>query len=474
MWAKRCAAQGRGDGHVVTAAFVAQAGCAAGPFFACLDVGLTPMRIWYDISVDGAEAQAADLAAEVQSSQMWQKEQAAMVGHTPCSDGALGHNGGNSLLDVYLVSTVDFAFDGRSTSLALPGNEAAGVAVAQAEDSCGAIAFLALGSGQSVVDLKTTLAHELFHAFEFSFKEARQSSHHWWLEATAVWAEDLVYPAENTERQWLLGYWANVDGPAGPLDTYVFAQPPQYAAYIWPFYLRQKVGSTNGSAIGNLWLASELSAPLVEISKLDGWADKFKEFALWNWNVDDPDLKKYRDNGDDGKEFNPAQLYQLTACMTDNVCARQTGGSQWSVLSNGTKTVPINIDYASVNYLAARPDIDVEKLTFDLSAIRGNPGIGLQALLYIGDADSPSDVKVEDWSELEKREICLNDEDVQKVVLVVTNSNIKPTSEYAGLCQRRGAIDWLLRLARHDDRDDDVEQARGRRIVNNHLRRPVG
>ena len=76
-----------------------------------------------------------------------------------------------------------------------------------------------------------------------------------------------------------------------------------------------------------------------------------------------------------------------------------------------------------MSYLAGRPDIDVEKLTFDLSGVRGSAGIGLQAVLWIGDPDSPSEIKIEDWSELAKREICLNDEDVQKIVLVVSNSN---------------------------------------------------
>jgi Family of unknown function (DUF6055) len=429
VWAKRLAAQGDVSGLAVAAAYVAQAeaDCTAGPFFACVDAVNTPIRVWYDISASGAAEEAAALAAEVDSSHMWTKEQTAMVGHTPCSD---GQKGGNSRLDLYLVSTLTFAFDGRRTGLALPPeghqpNKALGVTVPESDDACGTIAFIVLAAGQSTRTrggLKATVAHELFHAFQFSFKNALQSwDHGWWLEATATWAEDLVYPIENSEQVYLLGYWAGVSGPEGPIDTYLYGRDPQYAAYILPFYLHQKFGSTNGSVIGQIWQASETQDPLEVIAKLDGWPDKFKEFALWNWNRDDPKLSAYLDNK---SSIDTNVLYQLSACMSQaDKCEKRADESYWSVLANGTHTFPVTIKYASVSYLAGRPDTDVEKLTFDLSGVRGQQGIGVQALLWIGDPDSPSELKIEDWSELAKREICINEEDVKKIVLVVSNSN---------------------------------------------------
>src|SRR6185369_4372114 len=55
------------------------------------------------------------------------------------------------------------------------------------------------------------------------------------------------------------------------------------------------------------------------------------------------------------------------------------------------------------------------------------PGIGVQALLWIGDASNPSEIKVEDWSDLAKRDICVKADDVRKIVLIVSNSNVGGT-----------------------------------------------
>jgi hypothetical protein len=442
IWGKRLAPASQVNQVTLAAAYVAQAeaDCTAGPYFACVDAVNTPIRVWYDISGEGAAEQAAALAAEIDASHMWTKEQTAMVGHTPCSD---GQRGGNSRLDFYLVSTAKFAFDGRKADIELPPDpdqpeekpvKADGVAVPESEDACGTIAYIVVDAAQAASELKITAAHELFHAFQFSFKNARKWDHGWWLEATATWAEDLVYPADNSERRRLKGYWAAVSGPEGPVDTYIYGQPPQYAAYILPFYLRQQLASANGAVIGQIWQAAETQDPLEVIAKLEAWPDKFKEFALWNWNRDDPKLSAYRDNG---SGIDPAVLYQLSACMSQaDVCERRADESYWSVLANGTHTFPLSIRYASVNYLAGRPDLDVEKLTFDLSGVRGNQGIGLQAIIWIGDADNPSELKIEDWSELAKREFCMNEEDVERIVLVVSNSNT--AQQFDGLVNVEG------------------------------------
>jgi hypothetical protein len=434
-WATRSAARGPVAEPIVAAAYVAEVDCTVGPYFACVDAGNTPVRVWYDISQGGAKEQAVALAAEIDRVHMWTTEQIAMLGHTPCSDGNLLHNGGNNLLDIYVVSKPDFAFDGRKATLNLeedpkkPPRFADGLTVPEAPDSaCGEISFIVLNGHNSADKLKIAAAHELFHAFQYSFKNALQSDHYWWLEATATWAEDLVYAADppGYEQAYLNGYWAGVSGPEGPLDTFKKNATPQYAAYLWPFYLRQKLGSTNGSVIGQLWQASESDDPLDAIAKLAGWPDKWKEFALWNWNRDDPQMIKYRDpTTDTAAVIPPAALWQLTACMSEaDGCENSNpDGSKWSLLTNGKHTVPIGLQFASVEYLAARPDKDVQKLTFDLSDVRGKTGIGLQALVWIGDPDNPSEIKVEDWSDLAKREFCLNDDDVRKVVLVVSDSN---------------------------------------------------
>ena len=117
IWAKRRTALRPATGSIALAGYTADTDCTTGAIFQCRDAGNTPIRLWFEAGSADGEAQAVALAAEIQSSRMWTKEQIAMLGHTPCSDGKMTANGGNSLLDVYLVSTNDFAFDGRSDTI---------------------------------------------------------------------------------------------------------------------------------------------------------------------------------------------------------------------------------------------------------------------------------------------------------------------------------------------------------------------
>ena len=449
IWAKRATARRSPADSAVLAAYTAAIG------YGYVDAASAPIRVWFP--KPGGEAlvqRAVDLATEIDASKMWSKEQAAMLGHTPCSDAKLTHDGGSGFLDVYLISTNDFSFDGRASSLKLSGSETAegvtdpvilsGDALKnQAVDNCAGITFIVLDAGLPFDRLRVDMAHELFHAFSFSFQNSWAPDRQWWMEASATWAEDLVYPQDNTERARLYDTWAMVSGPEGPLDRYVYGGPPQYGAYLWPFYLRQKLGSTDGSIVGQLWQASQGDAPLQAMPKLDGWPDMWKEFALWNWNNDDPQLIKYRDGG----EIPPQTLSQLTTCLTADECQTASDGSASSFIVNGTRPVPMHLAYASIEYLAARPDTTVGEITFDLSAIHGKPGLGLQAILWIGDPAKPDEIKVEDWSDRAKRQICLDVEDVRRIVLVESNSNVFGSGNFSGSisveASVNGCVGWV-------------------------------
>ncbi len=313
-------------------------------------------------------------------------------------------------------------------TLQLPdGSTANGVTVVDGTDECGAIPFIVLNASRSAEDLAGTTAHELFHAFQFSFANALESNRSWWAEASATWARDLVYPETNDEQGYLDGYWSRAPGPEGPLDRFAYGDGAPYAAYLWAFYLRQKLASADGSVVGRLWKASETEDPIHVMEALDGWAQMFKEFALWNWNNDDPRLNAYKDEPD--AAIPSTVLTQLTACMSSDGCEAPDGSSR-SILAVGTHTVPVDARYTSVQYLAAVPEVDVEALRFDLGGVRGRAGLGIQAIIWIGNA--PAKLKVEDWSNLPERRFCLASEDVRKIVLVISNSAVDPIGDVTG------------------------------------------
>jgi hypothetical protein len=396
-----------------------------------IDADSTPVRVWYASPLGTSErALAVQLADEIDRSAMWEKEKVAMLGHTPCTDGDLAHNGGSSRLDIYLVYPgTGLDFGGRSDTLGYNENDQPnnGVDINDGEGDttggvkCPVATHIIVNAGLDFDHLKSTTAHELFHSFQYTFKQSILPDRAWWMEATATWAKDLVYPEQNFEQDYLAGYWSHVDGPEGPIDS--TKGTAEYGAYILPFYLVQKSGDPTGTAIGQTWAASETRAPIDVLGQLPGWSDKFKEFALWNWNKDS--VKRYFDAG---QKIPEAKLSQNTTCLDSHIVRH--GKASECLLKVGKLTTSISLAPTTVQYYEGIPDSPlVEKLTFDLGDVQGKPGLAIQAILTIG---PQNEVKVEDWTDLPTKSFCVESENLTKVVLVVSNSNIEPGKTVQG------------------------------------------
>lgn len=395
-----------------------------------VDATDTAVRVWYPVCsalvpvedchdpAGGAPyvERAQQLADEIDNSAMWDKEKTAMLGHEPCTDASSPNNGGDGRLDIYLVATGRYGaldWGGRAGTLDPTnyGKTLPGVDVPETVENpgCPTTSHIIVDSNRDFDRLKSTAAHELFHAFQFSFKNAVLSDRDWWVEASATWAMDLVYPRLNHEQGYLKGYWSMAGGnDEGPLDN--TAGMAEYGAYLWAFYLVQKSGDTGGTAVGHLWQASETLSPIEAMGQLAGWSDRFKEFALWNWNKESFSVKYI----DAGAQISEAKLSQDTTCMVGS-------GKTDCLLKLGKTTTQFLQFPTSVQYYEGVPDKAVQLLRFDLSQLRGKPGLGIQAILSIG---QQAGTKVEDWTALSERKFCLNSEDLRKIVLIVSNSNV--------------------------------------------------
>ncbi|HUS14588.1 MAG TPA: hypothetical protein VM536_06160 [Chloroflexia bacterium] len=399
--------------------------------FAYTDVPHTPVRVGYVKEHDGAQALARRLAAEIDASGMWAKEQQVLLGHTPCSDAGLADNGGSGHLDLYLVrpgKTVPRK-DSEDEKGALPGAgedyETYGLTIPQDfSGDCPSTDFLLLNENLGWDDLRTTTAHEMFHAFQDSFAQGDDGVD-WWAEATATWTEDYIYPTLNSEQAQLeAGGWAKNSDALGPLDDFQDDGLTQYGAYIWPYYLTHRPGGDPG-VIGKVYQSIADKRPIDVMHAWPDWEARFKEFALWNWNQDPVDV--YRDGG---AHIDP--LAQSTHYLA-------TGGVL--ALADGAYDAAVSLREASITYYTLRRIDDgsdagdvIHQLRIGMSELAHQGGAGVQAIITIEAAGQPARRYTEDWSGLTSKTFCRDQaaEHITSLVLVVTNSNVTTQDKLNG------------------------------------------
>ncbi|MFH2104874.1 MAG: hypothetical protein ABII72_01420, partial [Parcubacteria group bacterium] len=187
-----------------------------------------------------------------------------VMNREPLSDNG---RGGDNKIDIYIIPGIKFAglaeCDGGSSSTPCSG-------------------FVTINADG--VASKGLIAHEIFHIFQNSFKH-HDHNDTWWVEATATWAQDYIYPMENSEQPALNAF---LPLPERSLDArydkknYLF----HYGAYIFPFYLTQP-GHYESDIIGKIWKGCEKKGcveAVNDIAKGGYFKKEWKEFTLWNVN----------------------------------------------------------------------------------------------------------------------------------------------------------------------------------------------
>ena len=107
-------------------------------------------------------------------------------------------------------------------------------------------------AGTQLENLRVTAAHEYFHAVQFAYDAFEDA---WFMEATATWAEDEVYPDINDNLQYLR------HGPLGrpgvPLDRFALGGLHHYGAWVFFRYLAEQFPAPVGMStlIRQMWSA---------------------------------------------------------------------------------------------------------------------------------------------------------------------------------------------------------------------------
>lgn len=243
--------------------------------------------------------------------------------------------------------------------------------------------------------MRDALSHEFFHAVQYAIDCMEDD---WWQESTATWIQHFVYPAIDTEHEWLTEYFKEY---RMAMSVTTKNDKHEYGSYVFPLYIAQKFGATK---VGQIWQACEPAnvnaEQAVESCLSGGWKESFSEFSKWLYNQ--APERYFRDR--------PGVFLPVEPDMVDIAMSTEET-PEMEIAPLGTLIV---------NYLVDDPSI--RSVDFDLNHFHSiYPDIALWAFIK----PKNDEMRVEDWSNLSFKNFCfdLPEEDLDYVVLVYGNGS---------------------------------------------------
>ncbi len=264
--------------------------------------------------------------------------------------------------------------------------------------------------------LGATLAHEMFHAFQYAFNTGFED---WIGESTAVWAEDYIDKTWNTEQEYTeLAFQAPLH-ELMELDNNTGLGV--YGRYIFPFYLT-RVSPGDCTVIPEIWKHIEKGQEAVKAVRttIGDFERLWKKYVL---AVLDENLEKGR-FPDTANRYGDGPLKLSRFHKFERVKLDQAGIGGLAVCLFPLSAVYIKI--VNDNQGPAAPAIRL-----DLSEFKSDDRISLQAIVIYRDGRS----EYEDWSDLDRRVFCLShkNENFSAIYLVVARGIDEQESGYKSL-----------------------------------------
>jgi len=133
--------------------------------------------------------------------------------------------------------------------------------------------------GLAIGALKVTCAHEFFHATQLAYDLNEQL---WWMEATATWMEEVVFPGVNDNYSYLPYYLGDTETSLTNDNGY-----HKYGAFLWPAFLQHRYGP---SLLVDIWERCRYQSVLAATdgaihaaNSQSSLTDEFLEFTVWNY-----------------------------------------------------------------------------------------------------------------------------------------------------------------------------------------------
>ncbi len=234
-----------------------------------------------------------------------------------------------------------------------------------------------------------TLAHEIFHAFQFAFADDFDD---WIGEGTATWAEDFISADWNTEQEYTFDAFNTTLHELLELDDN--GGLGVYGRYLFPFYLT-RVSPGNSHIIRKIWENLHAGKTAVEaVRAAVGSFDRiWKKYVLAVLDEESemgrfPDVDNQYGDG-------PLELSVIHDF------------SKFKINPSGAGGLAVLIAPLSAVYCKLTNDnqgADAPAIRLDLSEFQKDDKVSLQALVVYRNGRS----EYEDWSDRDRRIFCLN------------------------------------------------------------------
>jgi hypothetical protein len=241
-------------------------------------------RVWYRADVPDDLARAL-VVADAIDTKIWPSLITTLGFKEPLDDSSVfGCYGGDSRLDVYLVTNVGFRALAQSEGLSTKQNPA----------------YIMLNTDElSKFDsLRAAVTHEIMHAIQFAYPVAsNQDSYGWLRDAMANWAIDHVYAKTIQLEQEYADCFTSTpalsldDRSPGHCKTQSSGVNRDYGAYLFFQFIARTVGASavRNSLEATVKKATSLEA--VDSSIPGGFKEQWWKFAKTLWNQGPIDAK---------------------------------------------------------------------------------------------------------------------------------------------------------------------------------------
>jgi hypothetical protein len=391
-----------------------------------------PVTVWGACGESGRND--ADLTRAMSAIESTYPGEVSLMGD-PIPDDGTADAGGSTNIDIYLVDT---CVTREGSCVDLPGIAAgATVPTSPYPGSAGSLkssAFILVyrGYASSPTDIKSILAHEMFHVLEDAHNTQGRSEggHSYWMtEASAKWAEEFFVPEGRAE--WVYPWFNVFQATAMGLTTSNGTN--EYRSFAWPYFMDEQMSP---QAIADAWKAFEgkvgwnaLNEALTGILSLK---DHFKDFALAAWNTAMP--------GGGGPDLVSPKFQKLDAGFPGtppNKPVKFYFRHPPSLkLSDPAIKVPEDMPPLSARYAELELDDSTQQLIVDFSGLQPYGAMDVVALVHI---------KGGQWQKRDlppgKTTFCRSDENVDRVLFVLDDHSYSSSDEVSGTWQYQAVSD---------------------------------